>query len=152
MAAVEFFYDPFSGTYDVALREAIKMEPVLSKIKWQDLSQFDGFKELVRQLQFHKAVVKAGVDGDAPPPLVSRTLKRYSSDEAPDRQDEIQRERADVWRQAQQTRRKFITKWPPLRMQGRFCMTWVAWVQLQGEAQDPCTVVSYVCFTLPACL
>jgi hypothetical protein len=36
--------------------------------------------------------------------------------------------------------------------QGGGCMTWVAWVQLKDEAQDPCTVVSYVCFTLPACL
>jgi hypothetical protein len=38
------------------------------------------------------------------------------------------------------------------RRQGRGSMTWVAWEQLQGEAQDPCSVVSYVCFTLPACL
>eukprot|EP00972_Heterocapsa_arctica_P064469 9514535-Heterocapsa_arctica.AAC.1 len=76
VAAIDFFYDLFGGLYDVALREAIKVEPVLSKIKWQEVANLDGFKDFVRQLQ-HKVVVKAGVDGDAPPTPTSCALKRY---------------------------------------------------------------------------
>jgi hypothetical protein len=94
--------------YDGALRDAIKVEPV-SKINWQEVANFDGFKELARQLHIHKVVVKAGVDGDAPPAPTSRTFKRYDSDEAPDRKDEIQLQRGEVWRKAQQARRKLIT-------------------------------------------
>jgi hypothetical protein len=100
VAAIDFFYDLFGGMYDGALRDAIKVEPALSKINWQEVANFDGFKELARQLHIHKVVVNADVDGDGPPAPTSRTLKRYGSDKAPDHW---------VWWQAQQTRRKIIT-------------------------------------------
>jgi hypothetical protein len=61
VAAIDFFYD-LSGMYDGALRDAIKVEPILSQTKWQEVANFDGFKDLVRQLQIHN-IASAAVRG-----------------------------------------------------------------------------------------
>jgi hypothetical protein len=52
---------------------------------------------------------------------------------------------------AKQLQKKVQTEMVAWR-QGRCSMTWEAWEQLQGEAEDPCSAVSYVCFTLPVCI
>jgi hypothetical protein len=109
MAAIDFFYDLYAGAYDNALRDAMKAEPIISKIKWNEVGQMDGFKEMLRQLLIHKATVKVTGDGDAPPPTASRALTRHGSDDTQNRKEEINRERTEVWQQARVIRRKLIT-------------------------------------------
>jgi hypothetical protein len=110
-ACLDFLYDTFAGQHDSALRTLATSAGCGSGIQWSTATSGDfgtALHELVRLLGLHKQAV--GLDAEAPPMPGTRQLRRYASEEDKDagRAEQIARERQEVWRHAQQLRRKFV--------------------------------------------
>lgn len=94
---VEFLYDAMAGSFDDALKTVVKTSGSVNTAKWLDLDCTE-FKEIVRLINVHKSVVSSSC---AVPGTSTRALQSRRSNEDSGRDDEIRKERSDIWRQAQ---------------------------------------------------
>ncbi len=106
-ALIDFLYDLLSCSHDKEIAQVLKTTAV-KDIQWLDVEALHPLRDLQRLFNVHKTVIDTTSSG--PPPAGSRALQRYSSeaDEEPGRKEELRKERADAWRQAQAHRKKLV--------------------------------------------
>ncbi len=112
-AMLTFLFDVFGGEYDSNLKDMIgkkKSVVALCFAEAPDDEFGQALREATRLLAMHKQVI--GIESSsAPPNAASRTLHRYNSEAEgdEDRRNELRKEREDAWKQAQASRKKFVT-------------------------------------------
>ena len=109
---VDFFYDLLGGDHDKDIANVLKEHagPV-GTVKWPKVAvgpSLQPLKEIVRQINLHSTVIHSG-GSDGRPAVPGRGLAETTEGESDERAREIERERAEAWKNAQTMRRKFIS-------------------------------------------
>ncbi len=105
-SAINFLYDVLAGVHDDAIKEAVRGAS-LRDAKWMESGALAGLRDIFRSLTAHRAMVQLS---GGPPAPEARTLQRYKSEAHDEAEEaELQKERADTWRQVVGLRKKFVT-------------------------------------------
>ena len=109
---VELMYCIFSGLADKDIGEALKdgqMQSLTSLKEGGGDSVGESLRDFLRAVKSYTRVIGVDASGGAPPAPNTRALQRYDSDVSQsggDRKQEIEQERHECWKSAQQARRK----------------------------------------------
>ena len=104
---MEFCYDLMSGVLDEPIKQTLAAKKNIDACKWLEVKELPALREIYRLLNQHRHVVTPKESMPAPG---TKTLKRYDSESGRDEQraQELRKERADAWRQAQNARKKLV--------------------------------------------